>query len=218
MGCGAGEGHDGPRIELMFDRLAGWVGTTGRRAGRRWSGCSTASRAAPGWPHRSSGSATAATARPGHASAGATQPAVGQAPGCARRCPYAELHAHSAYSFLDGASTPEELVEEAARLGSAGHRADRPRRALRRGAVRRGGQGARHAHGVRCRTVARRRRPHRRSPTRPGRTCWCWPAGRRGTGGCRASWRPRIWPAARRATRATTSTRSPRPPAGTGTS
>lgn len=30
---------------------------------------------------------------------------------------YAELHAHSAYSFLDGASTPEELVEEAARLG-----------------------------------------------------------------------------------------------------
>ena len=29
---------------------------------------------------------------------------------------YAELHAHSALSFLDGASTPEELVEEAARL------------------------------------------------------------------------------------------------------
>ena len=34
-----------------------------------------------------------------------------------RSVPYAELHAHSAYSFLDGASTPEELVEEAARLG-----------------------------------------------------------------------------------------------------
>lgn len=31
--------------------------------------------------------------------------------------PYAELHAHSAYSFLDGASTPQELVAEAARLG-----------------------------------------------------------------------------------------------------
>jgi len=31
--------------------------------------------------------------------------------------PYAELHAHSAFSFLDGAATPEELVEEAARLG-----------------------------------------------------------------------------------------------------
>ncbi|MBT0566785.1 error-prone DNA polymerase [Williamsia sp. CHRR-6] len=30
---------------------------------------------------------------------------------------YAELHAHSAYSFLDGASMPEELVTEAQRLG-----------------------------------------------------------------------------------------------------
>ncbi|HKV20260.1 MAG TPA: error-prone DNA polymerase, partial [Mycobacterium sp.] len=42
-----------------------------------------------------------------------------EAPGVQRpssTVPYAELHAHSAYSFLDGASTPEELVEEAARL------------------------------------------------------------------------------------------------------
>jgi error-prone DNA polymerase len=31
--------------------------------------------------------------------------------------PYAELHAHSSYSFLDGASSPEELAEEAERLG-----------------------------------------------------------------------------------------------------
>ncbi len=30
---------------------------------------------------------------------------------------YAELHAHTAYSFLDGASQPEELAAEAARLG-----------------------------------------------------------------------------------------------------
>jgi error-prone DNA polymerase len=30
--------------------------------------------------------------------------------------PYAELHAHSNFSFLDGASSPEELAEEAARL------------------------------------------------------------------------------------------------------
>src|ERR1700740_3033811 len=30
--------------------------------------------------------------------------------------PYAEWHPHSAFSFLDGASTPEELVEEAVRL------------------------------------------------------------------------------------------------------
>ncbi|MDR5700082.1 error-prone DNA polymerase [Agromyces aerolatus] len=34
--------------------------------------------------------------------------------------PYAELHAHSAFSFLDGASTPEQLVEEAHRLGLSG--------------------------------------------------------------------------------------------------
>jgi len=32
------------------------------------------------------------------------------------RVPYAELHVHSNFSFLDGASHPEELVEEAARL------------------------------------------------------------------------------------------------------
>ncbi|MDP5227963.1 MULTISPECIES: error-prone DNA polymerase [Arthrobacter] len=31
--------------------------------------------------------------------------------------PYAELHVHSHYSFLDGASSPEKLVEEAVRLG-----------------------------------------------------------------------------------------------------
>ncbi len=34
--------------------------------------------------------------------------------------PYAELHAHSNFSFLDGASHPEELAEEAARLGLTG--------------------------------------------------------------------------------------------------
>jgi error-prone DNA polymerase len=38
-------------------------------------------------------------------------PAPGHAP------PWAELHCHSSYSFLDGASSPAELVAEAARLG-----------------------------------------------------------------------------------------------------
>ncbi|GAB3616334.1 error-prone DNA polymerase [Okibacterium endophyticum] len=38
-------------------------------------------------------------------------------PQSAEECvPYAELHAHSNFSFLDGASGPEELIEEAARL------------------------------------------------------------------------------------------------------
>ena len=31
--------------------------------------------------------------------------------------PYAELHGHSNFSFLDGASSPEHLVEESVRLG-----------------------------------------------------------------------------------------------------
>jgi error-prone DNA polymerase len=33
---------------------------------------------------------------------------------------YVELHAHSSFSFLDGASSPEELVDEAVELGLAG--------------------------------------------------------------------------------------------------
>src|SRR5215203_978846 len=38
-------------------------------------------------------------------------------PGRAPRVPYAELHCHSNFSFLDGAAHPEQLVEEADRLG-----------------------------------------------------------------------------------------------------
>src|SRR5829696_428411 len=36
---------------------------------------------------------------------------------CVRHIMYAELHAHSAFSFLDGASLPDELAGAAARLG-----------------------------------------------------------------------------------------------------
>ncbi|MFP5342490.1 MAG: PHP domain-containing protein [Candidatus Limnocylindria bacterium] len=36
------------------------------------------------------------------------------------RIPYAELHAHTDFSFLDGASTPDELVARAVELGLAG--------------------------------------------------------------------------------------------------
>ena len=131
--------------------------------------------------------------------------------------PYAELHTHSAYSFLDGASTPEELVEEAARLdlraialtdhdGLYGvvrfaEAAKELDMATVFGAELSLGGGA-----------------APRIPIRPGRICWCWPAGRKGTGGCRVSSPRRIWPAGRRANRATTSTRSPRRRAGTGTS
>lgn len=37
-----------------------------------------------------------------------------------RNFPYAELHCHSNFSFLDGASNPEDLVQEAVRLGLQG--------------------------------------------------------------------------------------------------
>ncbi len=42
---------------------------------------------------------------------------VERPPAPADAVPYAELHCHSNFSFLDGASEPEELAEEAARLG-----------------------------------------------------------------------------------------------------
>src|SRR5579859_5483879 len=43
-----------------------------------------------------------------------------QIPRPAGEVAFAELHAHSSFSFLDGASSPEELAEEAVRLGLEG--------------------------------------------------------------------------------------------------
>src|SRR5215468_6278095 len=61
----------------------------------------------------------AAEPRPGAVTrlpaAGRGRPASEGPPGPA----WAELHCHSSYSFLDGASSPAELVAEAARLGLA---------------------------------------------------------------------------------------------------
>jgi error-prone DNA polymerase len=54
----------------------------------------------PGWHHREEYQARGDVRRP-------DGPTV----------PYAELHAHSNFSFLDGASDPEDLIEEAVRLG-----------------------------------------------------------------------------------------------------
>src|SRR3954453_5970810 len=48
---------------------------------------------------------------------GGLRDAPGPAAPPAGPAPYAELHAHSAYSFLDGASLPEELAARAAELG-----------------------------------------------------------------------------------------------------
>src|SRR5450432_3584848 len=40
-----------------------------------------------------------------------------KSPRSTEQVPYAELHCHSTFSFLDGASEPEELAEEAAKIG-----------------------------------------------------------------------------------------------------
>jgi hypothetical protein len=45
------------------------------------------------------------------------EPGRGRRPAPSGAAPYVELHAHSAFSFLDGASTPLELAVAAAELG-----------------------------------------------------------------------------------------------------
>src|SRR5206468_7678715 len=49
--------------------------------------------------------------------ASATRPRPAGARSASPMTPYVELHCHSAYSFLDGASQPEELAARAAELG-----------------------------------------------------------------------------------------------------
>ncbi|MEP7020894.1 MAG: DNA polymerase III subunit alpha, partial [Pseudonocardiales bacterium] len=68
--------------------------------------------AATNWPEGDGGDSPAwSRKRPAY------QPASVARPASPSRTGFAELHAHSSFSFLDGASSPEELVEEAVRLG-----------------------------------------------------------------------------------------------------
>jgi len=69
---------------------------------------------APGWT-RKRAPYTPPPALAAPAAAPSTSPLA--AAGGGPVTPYAELHCHSNFSFLDGASHPEELVEEAVRLG-----------------------------------------------------------------------------------------------------
>ena len=98
----------------MFDP-GGSASTTRTSPGRSWSGrCPTAP--APAAPAGSRPGPTGATARPGRTA----RPTYVPPAALERRVsatPYAELHCHSTFSFLDGASHPEELAEEAVRLG-----------------------------------------------------------------------------------------------------
>ena len=107
--------------------------------------------------------------------------------------PYAELHCHSNFSFLDGASHPEELAEEAARLGLEALALTDHDGLLRRGPLRRGGPRRRPAHGVRRRAHPRgRRRPQNGDGRSRWATTWsCWPAARPAT----PAWPgPSAWP------------------------
>ena len=68
---------------------------------------------APGRPPGDGGDSPAWSRKRGEFVADDVEPAPS-------RLRYAELHAHSAYSFLDGACLPEEMVAEARRLELTG--------------------------------------------------------------------------------------------------
>ena len=110
--------------------------------------------------------------------------------------PYAELHCHTNFSFLDGASPVDDLAERAVELGPDRAGRHRPRRAVRRGPLRHRGRGGRAPSGRRDRDRAARsggrRIPTGSSSARAGRGA----ARRRGTAA-----RPTAGPA-RRASRA----------------
>jgi error-prone DNA polymerase len=84
-------------------------------SGRGGSGAGTDSALRGGYPGDGGDSPAWSYKRPAY-TAPPVPPGAGQRPGSAT-VPYAELHCHSNFSFLDGGSHPEELVEEAVRLG-----------------------------------------------------------------------------------------------------
>ena len=100
-------GWDNPPVPWReLQRRMSWRTDAERTEGQRTTG---PARARPGPAH------------PGSARAGPAAP-ESREPGRrvsrpAGSIPWAELHCHSSFSFLDGAATPGELVAEAARLG-----------------------------------------------------------------------------------------------------
>jgi len=122
---------------------------------------------------------------------------------------YVELHCHTNFSFLDGASQPVDLVEEAVQLGLSGLAVtdhDGFYGVVQFSAAAREHKlptvfGAELSLGCRAHRTG--------SPIRPAGTCWRWPGDPRGTPGCPVPSRWPSWPAARRAGPSTTWTRSP---------
>ncbi len=110
--------------------------------------------------------------------------------------PWAELHCHSSFSFLDGAATPGELVAEAARLGLetlalTDHDGMYGVPQFAQAAARLRDHGTRLAtvFGAELSLAARMGggQPPARGPGRPPApetTCWSWPGTPKATGGC----------------------------------
>ena len=134
--------------------------------------------------------------------------------------PYAELHCHSHYSFLDGASSPGRAGRGGGAPGPARPGRHRPRRVLRRADAGRGrdrlaGCGAPHDLRRRAlarsrRTAERRARPRGPPPAGAGPRGGGLPPAGGGDDGRAPAW------ATRRAVRSTTSTSSPSGAATTG--
>ena len=105
--------------------------------------------------------------------------------------PWAELHCHSSFSFLDGAAAPDELVAEAARLGLAvlaitDHDGMYGVPQFAQAAARLRARGARlgTVFGAELCAGPAVEPGQQSAPTRPAVTCWSWPATRKDTPGC----------------------------------
>ena len=133
--------------------------------------------------------------------------------------PYAELHCHSSYSFLDGASNPEALVEEAVRLGLSALAVtdhDGFYGSVRFAEAAQEYPASARCTGPSCRSGSPCR--SRASPTPRAATCWCSPAAWRAITGWPGRSPRRSCAATRRGARSTTSRSWPSTDATTGTS
>ena len=128
-------------VRLLCGLMAEWGGTTRRFRGRSWRrGCRGGSVLTIRWIPTGPAQPVAAGSSPSRRPALAPEPdpaaqldrngdpippwsrsrrerGAPPTPPRRRPFPYAELHSHSNFSFLDGASDPEDLIEEAVRLG-----------------------------------------------------------------------------------------------------
>ncbi len=175
-------------FEHVFDySSARWGGTTDRRAGARWSASSPESRRrrrrlARTGRRRRRQPGLVAQARELRATrpdrAGADRFRMPNCTPTRRTASRRGQHARRSWSRRQPG------------CDLRGHRADRPRRPLRGGAVRRGRQELDVGHDIRRGAVTRGTSPAPRSQTRPARTYWSWRAAPEGLSTAAATARP----------------------------